>query len=289
MADLLSAFAGPAQIGDSTPNPDVDEAMGYGANPNDSWAQSFSKGLSSSMFRNSDEGRKLTTEFAKQKLANKLALDLEERKQQIAQKYPTYQAESTPWGATRVFNPKTGEVHDTGGGPAADPNSPEGQNYALWQATNKEKLEAAKQAVDPEIVAANKANALAKPKLTQANIDYINTVKPDIAKAMAGAATQNANTRANPPAPKHTLSPADEQTINNIAFENVMHMKSTSPMAFTAISKVQKDPALQKAIQDEKERLRSQWSAGVPQAGGLASPGAAPDLSGLINPLQVDD
>src|SRR5258708_1189171 len=85
-------------------NSDFDSAFGVQEDSNDDTATAFTKGLQSSLLRNSPQGRELTMEMAKMKMANQLALNLEKQKMELARQYPTYEHVVGPFGAIVAFN-----------------------------------------------------------------------------------------------------------------------------------------------------------------------------------------
>jgi hypothetical protein len=271
--NLTARFAGPAAPTDPIANPDVDQAMGYAPNENDDAATSFGKAFQSAMFRNSDEGRTLATQLAKEKLANQLAMQLEERKLQLAKQYPTYEHFAT--------NPITGATTGfTKFGASAVLNELSADQQGMMK--SKFEAEQAKASADAKEATSrgNYYDAISSPKALEAD------QKVKTMQAQAALATARAGAVGHPVV--KPLSPADEERVQKIAMQNVypgyVPGKHYSNRQFDAD---QKAGIAEQKIKDEADRVRQTFQ---PQGNsGLGTPSAPPDFGNLLAPLNVGD
>lgn len=260
------------------PDPDVDEAAGFDVKPGDSGAAQFFKGLQSSMYRNSPEGKQMTQEAIKARLAMKLQEQLEEMKYKLAQQHPEYQQFfKTDLGAivgvTKYGDQKT--VYE-------DPQQ------AAYAAKKREaEMADLNMKLDPEVQKAEREKTLLGPAREQSAIDAN--------KALAGyrdknfnLAEQKAATAEAPP----ILTPQAEQPLRRKVMAKLLGASEGGRMLdFQWDAAVKKNPALQQALEagvEEEKRAYYMQRRG----GGLASPPqqqqSPPDLTGLMSPLQVD-
>lgn len=121
MANAWDALLASAQPGsgvaiDSAPNPEYDNLMGLAPTAGDDPLTAGLKQANSIIQRNTPQGRAMTMEIAKEKLANQMAIQLAQAKIDLAKANPEYDAHTTPWGAvimTNKFDPN--DTHEVGG------------------------------------------------------------------------------------------------------------------------------------------------------------------------------
>lgn len=268
--NLTADFAGPATMTDALPNDDVDAALGYGRNPNDDFMTAFGKAFQAGQFRNTDEGRKLTADFAKQKLANQLAEQLMQRKYELAQKYEPY---------SHFFNLPNGAVVGVGQQGAKEmynnPAMAEG-----WAAKNKAEIAKDTFEASPEHIKSLQQEDKLKSEHLQSQID-LNKATTDIYRpAEAGLANARVEALKNPRPKfatyKDALAAAFEEEGINLKDPRFSYLLSKG------------DPATTQRMQRAKARAQELYSQqGTPS--GIAAPGAAqaPDLTGAFAPLDV--
>lgn len=271
---LLDSNATPV---DPFPNADFDKAMGYDSQPTDSAGVQFAKGLMSSMQRNTPEGRQMTMELAKQKMANQLALQLEEQKAQLKQKYPEYHIEKTPYGAIAI-NPykPTDQVTAEAYPGAKDDYS------ALTKAKSAAEKAKAETESDPAYQKAQLAEQVGKPDLQAAETQYykdrgpLEQARADAARAqaeLAGRRADQADRGKQPDRKEITAEVNEEMQID----PKKPFMNDPAKLALAA-SEIEKR---------YQQRMR-QWRAG---GAGLANPNSVggsnaapiPDVSKLMN------
>jgi hypothetical protein len=270
---LLDTTATPV---DTVANPDYDSAMGYAAKPGDSNATVFMKALQSSLQRNTPEGRELTAGIAKQKLANQFAIQLMQQKMELEKQYPTYLAHPLPQGGVMMVNPTNPK-----------------DNYTLGQVpgateayTSKIAAEKAKNdmAADPEVIGAERQQALLGPKKEQAQINYYND-RSELDKAKQEAAAAKAALGGQKPWTTEDDVRVHNQVAQEMAFnpkDNMFQMliNSGDPMATKRLTEYQQK--VQERISKEKGE-RSQGRGGLVQP--AASAQEPPDFSSLLQPL----
>lgn len=261
---LLNTDAEPV---DTERNSTFDKMSGVDEQSGDDSTTQFVKGLQSSLLRNSPRGRDVTMEIMKAKLANQMAIQLEEAKKQLNQKYPTYQIEKTPFGS-EVFDPTTGKIISHEDFPGAK---------ELFGETNKAKMgaEVAKSQLEasPEYIAAKKAEALGAPALQDARTKEANAmalIRPAEAQHLM-AQTDNIN---NPkPKPQPPLNTADIDRITNNYYKRHGYdpkAKSNSFLDPEGLKAKALEPGLQAEIAKEQaERAAGRGGPSTPDVGNM--------------------
>jgi len=281
--NYFDATWAPAQPVDAIPNPAVDSAMGFSPQPGDSDGMIFAKGLQSSLFRNTKEGQDLTTSYAKQKLADQLTAQLEERKLQLRQQYPQYQFEKMPYGVVSM-NPSTGEVKDAGGlsGDKNDPSTPAG---LAFQTYTQEQIAAGKKAQyesSPDYYKNLSDEATNKAILTKNEADYYAGAKTSLAEAKAkedaAIAQARLNPQAKPPTPQQALQAQNAAIASFYPGYDPKDTMGFSPGNKRFKADMQQDP---QGTQDKINRKAQEiLMQGRISPSGIASPNMG---SGLLN------
>lgn len=264
---LLNSNAQPVNM----PTADLKESLGYGDDPNDDTATRFSKGLAASLYANSSSGRELTGELAKQRMAAKIALQLEQQKMQLAQQYPDYSSVvHAPNGAVIGFSPKGGQQT------TIVPGSDLGQQ--AYEAEMRKKVAEG----DPDVLTAGKQEAQAKVDLTKAQTSN-QLAMPELRTAQALLAATRAGAVGQPKPPKPvTYKDARTQALGELGLtDKVM----ADPFLMSTWQKNHQGVDVESAI--NKRVMQLQGAQGTaPAAGGATS---APDASGLFNDDYDDD
>jgi hypothetical protein len=265
---------------DTNRNPDFDRLMGFSEDPNDSGAVAFTKALQSSMTRNSPQGREMTMEIMKAKLANQTQLELYKQKLALEHQYPDYISHATPWGSNLLIDKNSGDTKEVG----LEPGMKE-----TYMARQQAELAKAKEESDPDVIGARKQSALLAPALTQSTINA-NNAKPAMDAAVIGqrnAEAELARVRAaGGGGSQHLKYPSLKEALEDAArLETGMSDKQLIDL------QVMGDPSLKDRINKRAQGLYDQQFQGrKPQqsAPGLAAP-QPPDLSSLTAPLSDDE
>lgn len=265
------------QSWDANPNPDFDRAMGYDIKDSDSAGTGFMKGLQSAMSRNTPEGKQLTFDIARQKLSAQLQMQLKQQQYDFAKTHPTFVHYSqTGLGGILAFD-------EYGNKQVLQPDIPgmaEAKVAEQTAATKKAQMEA-----DPDILAAQKSNALLAPQMTQSKIDddkaRAGLVPSEIARNNA-IASLNTNKQNNVgTTPRKYMSQKD--AFDDAAMQ-IVGDKPGGKIYQRALRDTDKGPQLLNQINQKAQELYQQDQSQAPRrGGGIAAPQAAPDMSNLMN------
>lgn len=265
---LASAQPGSGVMTDSAPNPEYDNLMGLAPTANDDPVTAGLKQANSIIQRNTPEGRSLTMEIAKSKLANQMAIQLEQAKIDLAKANPEYDPHVTPWGGIVMTTKYSPDVTESYGG-AEGAKDAYTAKLAAETATSKTQA-------SPEYQAAALAEETGKPALQTAQTAAANAM-PGLREAMINRDNALANSKT---APKPWTT-EDSKKVTDTMFEQMG--VPTKPDAFWDLRNPgvrEKATAAAQAEIAKQQAARTSGSAGAPAP---APTGPAPDISNLLN------
>ena len=264
---------------DTVRDPMFDQLMGFSEDPNDSGITSFMKGLQSSMARNSPQGRDLTSEIAKVRLANEMQMQLMQQKIALAKQYPEYKVVNTPYGANLINPYDPNDVHSV----EAVPGAKDAYAAKLAADTAENQFKAS-----PEGMGLLKQQEQGKVDLQKAQVGYYNS-RPDLVAAQTEAARAKAQLEAGGGVKAMQGMDYKDATARAVAdITGIAGTDSTSSMM--ASMKLQKmmqaDPSLKDQFQQRVQQYMQPKTSGLggsPQQQQSSTTGI-PALSNLMNP-----
>lgn len=276
--ELYNIYTQPARPTDVSSNPDYDKLMGFAAQPGDDAATQFSKGLQSVLSRNTPEGRAMTAEIAKGKLANQLAIQLRQQQMELAKQYPTYQHFVNTGMGTVLAIDEFGNSKTIGQ-----------ENPLLVQKMQAETQRLQGDAAEAQFKGsapyqqAQIQDLAARADASKAQAGYHNALAqsmPELQAARALAAQAQANARLNNPK-MGDVTPAEQEQIQNMVY-NKYNIKKGSMV---------NDPAvMQKAnaeVDQQVNALKQKRAGGM--QGNLMKQPAPSDVSSYLQNTVNDD